>query len=242
MPEHAQKFSVIPAVNCVDFSCVRRQVDIATGFFEKGEDAWVHIDVADGAFTYNRLWNNPDELEQLANENPGMQFEVHLMVERPEEAVHSWIQGGAKRLIVHLEALGDIHLPHSENDRKEKLAAILDQCRAANAEAVLASNPETPPASLLPYLEETQWFLVLGVHPGMSGQRFQLASLEKIKFIRAHRRDAVIEVDGGMNDKTARFAREAGANIIIAANYIFSSENEEKAFQSLKEIGSLVRE
>ncbi|RMD61473.1 hypothetical protein D6833_08195 [Candidatus Parcubacteria bacterium] len=141
-----------------------------------------------------------------------------------------------------MEALGDIHLPHSENDRKEKLAAILDQCRAANAEAVLASNPETPPASLLPYLEETQWFLVLGVHPGMSGQRFQLASLEKIKFIRAHRRDAVIEVDGGMNDKTARFAREAGANIIIAANYIFSSENEEKAFQSLKEIGSLVRE
>lgn len=208
---------VIPAVNCLDFDCVKDLVRQASGFLPPG--GWIHLDVADARFTFNKTWGDPAKWHEVRS---GLNLEVHLMVEEPERLAPLWLEAGAKRIIVHVETV-----------TPESALKLRDMARSRGAEFVLSSNSETPIEALEPYLDSFSFFQVLAVHPGLAGQAFLSSVLEKIKFIRAKAPQAVIEVDGGINPQTAALAKAAGANTVVSASFIFGRSDAGKAYAEL---------
>lgn len=195
---------VIPAINEKIFEEVVKKIKIAEEFLPA--DAWIHIDVADGIFTPNKTWNNPDD---LANLKTKLRLEIHLMVEKPETVIKSWLKAGAKRLVIHLEAFTEPNF-------------ILNAVKEYNAEIILAANPITPADAISLYLGSFDFFQILAVDPGLAGQKFQEKVLEKIKFLRSRNPAVKIEVDGGIDLETAKIVKAAGADIIVSASYIYN--------------------
>jgi len=216
---------VIPAINCDDFACVKERIQQAEIFLNR-ED-WVHIDVTDGAFTFNKTWNNPEELGAWLGDRRDIscQLEVHLMLEEPAQMAKRWLAIGAKRLVVHAETIND-----------GSLHEILDTAKRAGAEVMLSMSPEMSPQKIEKILDKFKYFQVLAVHPGLAGQSFLPLILEKVKFLRQRFPNATIEVDGGMNLATAKLAKEAGANAVVAASYIFGAKEPKEAFEELRNV------
>ena len=205
---------VIPAINEVEFSEVSKKIGIAGVF-----SSWIHIDIVDGRFASNITWNNPSELF-AASSQPSINIEAHLMVENPEAVIKDWILAGAKRIVIQLEAIDSV-----------KARSVLEI--ADDVEIGLAVNPETPIEDALPYLENFKFILILGVNPGLAGRPFNEKILEKIKFLKNYYPNVIIEADGGINLETAKLVKEAGADIVVSASYIWGSQNSEKAYQEL---------
>jgi len=206
---------IIPALNCaiLDFDCIKQKVRVA----ERLSD-WIHLDVADGRFTFNKTWGDSKGWKTLGTK---LKLEVHLMVEEPEKHAEAWLEAGAKRLIVHAETLS--------GETAEKILALAKQY---GAEAMLAFSPETNPESAA-YSDKFSEFQILAVHPGLPAQSFLPLVLDKIKFLRGKYPRARIEVDGGINAETGKTAKSAGADILISASYIFGDTNPSKAYKSL---------
>lgn len=233
---------VIPGINCMDEEGVRLFLGQATSFLPKNH--FVHLDIADGKFTYHKTWNDPQVWRKF--EAP-FSLEVHLMVEEPEREVPLWLAAGAKRVIVHYESI--VGGPAREADPhpadgvrrnpmapEDVIALILRECRSHGAEAFLAVNPETPVEPLRVYFEQFHGAQVLAVHPGLSGQKFLPIALEKIKFLRRALGDVTIEVDGGIVPETARRAKDAGATIAVSTSYIWQGSTDYAA--AYKELAS----
>lgn len=211
---------VIPAINCLDFERAKERLETLKTFLKNGD--WIHLDVTDGRFTFQKSWRNPTEWANLRSK---FNLEVHLMVEDPENYINSWIAAGASRLIVHKEAL--------TGETAQKITA---RARRRGAEVMLASNPATTTSELWPFLKFFSHFQVLAVDPGPSGQKFLPTVLQKIKFLRNFAPNAMIEVDGGITLEVAKEAKKAGANIVVSASYIFSDKDPKAAFKKLKKV------
>lgn len=211
---------ILPVINRPDFAGVKEAIEKAKTFLPEG--SFLHCDIADGTFTFNKTWNNPTE---WANLRAPYQLEVHLMVEHPELHIESWISAGARRCIVHVETITD-----------DSLAKILEACSTRGVGVALSSNPETTVDRLAPYLKRFSMFQILTVHPGLAGQSFLPLMVEKLKWLRREYPNAIIEVDGGMNAQTARTVKDAGADLIVSANYIFSAGDPKVAYEILKQI------
>lgn len=214
---------VIPAINETNFEEIKKKIKSAQDFGAQ----WAHLDVADGKFAPNFLWNNPSEL-QASSVTRQVKIEVHLMVKNPEEVIGDWIWAGAKRLIIHVETL----------TRSDLVNEIRSLCDKSGVELVLAAKPGTSIDDLLHLASSVQHptFLILAVNPGLSGQKFQEDQLEKISGLRRQVPQAVIEVDGGVNLENASAIKSAGANILIAASYIWNSEKPAENYRRLTEI------
>lgn len=233
---------VIPVINEVEFSEVLKKIKIAETF-----SPWIHFDIADGKFTQNKTWDNPEEFIKFLEVRPPEidvnirrsnlpNIEVHLMVENPEKVIEDWVKTGAKRVIVHLEAvnMGKSDLQKLRNIREVGLLKI---------EIGLAINPDTPVENLIPFISPLpfcervrgKFVQILAVNPGLAGQKFDRRVLEKIKFLKKHFLDVIIEVDGGINPETAKLVKEAGADIIASSTYIFGNPNPQKAYHELLE-------
>ena len=213
---------IIPALNCLDEESLGQWIVKAGEFLPAGR--WIHLDISDGNFTPTKTWNESAHWQELAGQY-GWNLEVHLMVEKPEEVIQAWLAAGAKRVLVHVETIN-----------RESLTGILETVAESRVEAMLSSNPDTPIDTIRPYLRDFTRFQVLAVYPGRSGQKFLPAVLEKISLLRALRPYAKIEVDGGINAQTAALAKEAGADFVVAASYIFWSENPGRAYEELQEV------
>ncbi len=211
---------IFPVINCSDRACVERHLAVLETFLPSGD--FIHIDVADGIFTFHKTWNHPEEWPALRSPFP---LEVHLMVEHPEDQIAPWLAAGAKRFVVPVEVID-----------QDSFRAIAEQCKAARAELMLSSNPETPQEDLTPYLHEVSRFQVLCVNPGLAGQKFLPLVLEKAKWLKYALPNAIIEIDGGIMPETAKLAKDAGANIIVSASYIFGSKDPKGAYEKLKKI------
>lgn len=207
---------VIPALNCheKDFECIAGKVRTAEHL-----GAWVHLDVADGRFTYNKTWGNAGDWGRLKT---NLQLEVHLMVEEPEKTAGDWLRAGAKRIIVHIETL----MPETADK-------IIFEAKTHGAEVMLALSPETRIDKIASYASKFSAFQILAVHPGLPAQSFQPLVLEKVKYLRSSMPATKIEVDGGINKETAKLAKHAGADILISASYIFESGNAQAAYETL---------
>lgn len=208
---------VLPVVNCDTEECVKNRLAQAGEFSE-----WMHVDVGDGKFASTVTWGTPEEWKRLITNNLELttKFEIHLMVENPEAVIDAWLRTGAKRIIVHLEAMTDS-------------VYILEKCKKYDVEVMLSIGPKTEVERLLAHGRDFKYFQILTVFPGMQGQKFQKDSLQKIKFIREKIPDAIIEVDGGINLETAKLVKQAGADIVVSASYIFNSENPLASYKTL---------
>jgi ribulose-phosphate 3-epimerase len=170
----------------------------------------LHIDVMDGHFVPN-LSMGPVVVEAL-RPRTRLPLEVHLMVEQPDRFVEPFFKAGADTVIVHLEVLPDPR-------------PLLSHVRGLGKKAGLVINPETPVELLEPYLGLLDLALCMTVHPGFGGQAFLETSPARIGRLHAliaqHNPGCELEVDGGIDPRTARLAVAAGANVLVSGTAIF---------------------
>lgn len=184
----------------------------------------LHFDVMDGHFVPNLTVGVP-VLQSLHRALPGAFFDVHLMVSRPLDYVPAFAGAGAGIISFHLEA---------ESPAAETIEAI----HAAGCGAGLAIRPGTPAKALLPFLGRLELALVMSVEPGFGGQAFQPSALEKLRFLHAEAQKAGrpglwLEVDGGVDERTAPACREAGANLLVAGTAVFRADDPAEAVRRL---------
>lgn len=222
---------VIPSVNCHyrDDECVEHKLRVLEGFAEM-----VHLDIADGAFTMGKSWNDVAFWKKL---NPKVKFEVHLMVEHPEREAEKWFEAGAERIVFHIESLLHPYGRPRGTKPEHVIEELLTLALRHKAELMLAINPETPLAAIEPYMKKFTAFQVFAqAHMGPPGQKFLPTVLPKIKFLRDTLPHVTIEIDGGINFETATRAKDAGADTVIAGSYVLNAPDPKTAYEELRNI------
>ncbi|MBI2374738.1 MAG: ribulose-phosphate 3-epimerase [Deltaproteobacteria bacterium] len=203
---------VAPSVLSADFARLGEEVRLA-GL--AGADLF-HVDVMDGRYVPN-LTIGPLVVEALRRSTT-KPLDVHLMIVEPEKYLGDFRAAGADAITVHVEASTHLH-------------RALDEIRRLGARAGVSLNPHTPPDAIRWVLREIDLVLVMSVNPGFGGQTFIPSSLEKIRVLaRWLEEDGLrsrvdIEVDGGVNARTANDVIEAGADVLVAGSAIFGSSD-----------------
>ena len=175
----------------------------------------IQIDVMDGRFVPQTSWADPAAIAKM---HLSVAIEVHLMVQNPEMVVDDWIRAGAKRIIVHEEARGNFGL-------------VVEKCHAARREVGISPNPETPVETILGFLDIIDAVLVMGVHPGKSGQKFQPVAFSKIRELQRRKPKLFIEADGGVNRENDLVLVAAGADGLVVGSAIFDAPRPEIALK-----------
>ena len=206
---------VIPSINEESFAGVTSKIKLVEPYVK-----WVHLDVADGTFTPVTLWHDYSNLIDFATT---VKIEVHLMIADIDGRFINWILPCVNRIIFHLEASHDAEF-------------VLSKIKKAGKEAGIAIIPETRPERAILYSKRADLIQALAVHPGPAGQVFLPETLEKIKHIRKEAPNCIIEVDGGLNLETGKACIEAGANVLVSANYIFNAPDIKKAIEDLENL------
>ncbi len=177
----------------------------------------IHIDMMDGKFVPNTTLSTGETAGAL---DPKRRYIFHWMVERPEEEIPK-----LGRL-----SSGNLHLVHAEILNKSRWAAL----KKLGVLLGIAINPETPLSTIAEYIEETEDFLIMSVHPGFSNQKYIQDVEEKIRELRKKKPNANIEVDGGIEPETAKRAVMAGANWLASASAIFGKDDVKNAIEEIK--------
>lgn len=209
---------LIPAINADDFEEVKRRVRLVEPFSQKFGIKYIHIDVADGTFTKNTIWHDPKDLVGFETI---FDLEVHLMIADIDRRIDDWLFEPARRVIFHLEAARDPEL-------------AIQKCVAQGKEVGLALNPETSWIKTRPYWDMINLIQILGVTPGLAGQKMQSEIADKIRALRRACAECIIEVDGGVTAENAKGLVDAGANYIVAASAIFGAFDIKEAISNLK--------
>lgn len=208
---------ISPSILSADFANLERDIKKV----EKAGADWIHIDVMDGHFVPNITIGVPvvKSIKQIAS----IPLDVHLMIENPEKYIEPFANAGADIITFHYEAA------------KDKIAEVIALIKKFNLKAGLSIKPKTSPEEILKYLPLLDMVLVMTVEPGFGGQKFMPDCAEKIPVIKQHcREDLIIQVDGGINADTAKVCTSYGANSLVAGNYIYKSDDIQKAILSLR--------
>lgn len=186
----------------------------------------IQIDIADGAFTAWKSWNEPEVLKDIQT---GARYEVHLMVKDVEKELMRWgVVQNIQRIIIHAESFSE----------PQQLYTITNKLLTeANYEIAIALNPDTPIEILEPIADKINYVMLLGVNPGTSGQPMQDNVIDKIQDLRIAYPDVNIEVDGGVNESNVRSVVLAGANIVCLGSGIFNEKaSVEENFEKFKKL------
>lgn len=215
----------------ISASVLTVEKDNATTTFynlETGKINYFHIDVMDGKFVEK---NNLELMKDYAltiSHISNLGLDVHLMVENVEDVADEYLMLEPEILTFHIEA--------TKNEERTK--NVIELIKNSGSRVGMAISPETKIEEIKPYLDYIHMVLVMTVVPGKGGQTLIPETLEKVRelkeYITKNNIDIDIEVDGGINDITSQQAIDAGANILVAGNYLVSAENIGEAVKKLK--------
>lgn len=192
---------------------------------EKSSADWLHLDIMDGIFVPNISFGFPvlKAIQSVASKP----MDVHLMIVQPERYIEQFAENGASYITVHLEAVTHLH-------------RVVHQIKNLGVKAGVAINPHTPVGLLEDIISEIDLILIMSVNPGFGGQKFIEQSYKKIEkakeMILRSDSKALIEVDGGVDLQNAQKLISVGADVLVAGNSIFSTNNPEETISKLKNL------
>ena len=212
---------IAPSLLSADFLNLQRDVEM----INNSDADWLHLDIMDGVFVPNISFGFPvlNALKDVCKKP----MDVHLMIVEPQKFINEVAATGAYMMNVHYETCTHLH---------RTITAI----KEAGMKAGVTLNPHTPVSLLEDIIQELDMVLLMSVNPGYGGQRFIEHSVEKVKELKklVDRKglSTLIEVDGGVNAETGKRLVDAGADVLVAGNYVFKSPDPVETIRQLKAI------
>ena len=212
---------IAPSILAADFGNLQRDCEMVNN----SQADWFHIDVMDGHFVPNISYGMP--VIQAIKKHATKPLDVHLMIEKPERYIEEFAKIGADIITVHYEATVHLH-------------RTLTQIEDAGCKAGVVLNLTTPVSVLENILPKCYMVLLMSINPGFGGQKFEEMTYEKVRKLRKMADDqglkTHIEIDGGVTTANARKLIDAGADVLVAGNFVFKSDNPTKTIADLKAI------
>jgi ribulose-phosphate 3-epimerase len=212
---------IAPSILAADFGNLQRDCEMVNN----SQADWFHIDVMDGHFVPNISYGMP--VIQAIKKHATKPLDVHLMIEKPERYIEEFAKIGADIITVHYEATVHLH-------------RTLTQIEDAGCKAGVVLNLTTPISVLEDILPKCYMVLLMSINPGFGGQKFEEMTYEKVRKLRKMADDqglkTHIEIDGGVTTANARKLIDAGADVLVAGNFVFKSDNPTKTIADLKAI------
>ena len=210
---------ISPSILSADFSCLGEEIQN----IEKAGADYIHLDVMDGSFVPNITIGN--EVVKNLRKKTALPFDVHLMINNPDNHIKAFAEGGSDIITIHAEA--SIHLDRS-----------LDLIKSFGKKVGVSIVPSTNEDVLDYVLEKLDLILVMTVNPGFGGQKFLSSQLRKIENLRKKidkiGKKIELEVDGGINEETSKIVASAGADVLVSGSYIFGSGDYANAIKKLR--------
>ena len=214
---------IAPSMLAADFANLERDIHMVN----QSEADWFHLDIMDGVFVPNISFGMP-VLKAMA-QHTKKTLDVHLMIVDPDRYIETFAQIGADVLTVHAEACTHLH---------RTLQAIKD----AGMQAGVALNPHTPVSVLENVINAIDVVCIMSVNPGFGGQKFIQNTYAKVRKLRAmieaHKSATLIEIDGGVNATNCTDLVEAGADVLVAGSFVFSSKNPLETIKNLRQVAN----
>lgn len=205
----SKKIIVAPSLLAADFSKLREEIQEVESYGAE----YLHLDVMDGNFVPNISFGVP--VISSIRKHSNLVFDVHLMVENPDRFIKDMVDAGADVITVHAEAT-------------KHLNRTIQLIKSYGKKVGVALNPSTPLDVIKYDLKDIDMVLIMTVNPGFGGQAFIEGMLQKIRDLRSIDPNIDIQVDGGINNKTSKLVKEAGANILVAGSYLFKGDYKQK--------------
>ncbi len=212
---------IAPSILTSDFANLQSEITM----INESEADWIHIDIMDGVFVPNLSMGLP--VVEAVKRHARKPMDVHLMIVQPERFVEAFQKAGAATISVHIEACPHLH-------------RNIQQIKQLGVKAGVALNPHTAVNQLEYIIKEIDLVCVMSVNPGFGGQKFIESTYQKIKelkkLIAETGSQALIEIDGGVNQANAKPLLEAGADVLVAGNFVFSSAEPKSIIHQLKSL------
>ena len=181
---------------------------------------WLHIDVIDGHFVPNISIGVP--VVKSVRKVTNLFLDTHLMIENPIKYVDAFADAGADLITFHYEATLD------------KTIETIEKIKSRNLKVGISIKPKTNPEVLKEYINLVDMVLIMTVEPGFGGQKFMDDCANKIPSIKQMRKDVLVQIDGGINDKTAKICKDLGADSLVAGSYIYNADDIKQAIELIK--------
>ncbi len=204
---------ISPSILSANFAFLQEEID------KISNADYLHIDIMDGHFVPIISFGTVI----MKCIKSGLVKDVHLMVENPFNYIEEFAKAGANIITFHYEACKNI-------------SETIDKIHSFGVKAGISLNPNSKIEDIIDFIPKLDMVLIMTVYPGLSGQKFMPEVLDKVKRLREMFPKIDIEVDGGINEETARAAIENGANVLVSASYIFNSESPSEKIEILRKI------
>lgn len=208
---------ISPSILSADFACLKEEIKKVEPYVP-----WLHIDVMDGHFVPNISIGIP--VVQSIRKVTNLFLDTHLMIENPIRYVDDFINAGADLITFHYEA------------SRQNTIDTIEKIKKSNKKVGISIKPNTEAKEIKPFIDMVDLVLIMTVEPGFGGQKFIESCAYKIEEIKNYskNKNLIIQIDGGINDKTSKICTKLGANSLVAGSYIYKSQNIKEAINLLQ--------